>query len=68
MLVGNEYLPNPRQMTQKSMPVTKKDLLDLTSIDPDDPGNWAMWAHVFMTKWRRLLYACDFLTYPVKSV
>ena len=55
MLVGNEYLPCLRQMTQKSMPVTEKDLLDLTSIDPNDSGNWAMWAHVLSTKWQQLL-------------
>jgi len=51
MLVRNEYLPCLRQMTPQSMPVTKKDLLDLASIDPDDPGNWDMWAHVLTTKW-----------------
>ena len=51
MLVGNENFFNPRQMTQKSMPVTEKDLLDLASINPNDPGNWAMWAHVLTTKW-----------------
>ena len=51
MLVGYEYLPCLRQMAPQSMPVTKKDLLDLTSIDPTDPGNWAMWAHVLTTKW-----------------
>ena len=55
MLVGNEYLPNPRQMTQKSMPVTEKDLLDLTSINPNDPGNWVMWVLVLTTKWQQLL-------------
>ena len=51
MLVGNEYLPCLRQMTQKSIPVTEKDLFDLASIDPNEPGNWAMWAHVLTTKW-----------------
>ena len=50
MLVGNENFFNPRQMTQKSMPVTEKDLLDLASINPNDPGNWAMWAHVLTAK------------------
>ncbi len=51
MLVRNEYLPCLRQITPQSMPVTKKDLLYLASIDPDDPGNLAMWAHVLNTKW-----------------
>ena len=51
MVVGNENFPCLRQMTPKFMPMTKKDLLDLASIDPDDPGKWAMWAHVLTTKW-----------------
>ena len=51
MLVGNEYLPCLLQMTPQSMPVTEKDLLDLASINPNEPGNWAMWAHVLTTKW-----------------
>ncbi len=37
MLVGNEYLPCLRKVTPQSMPVTKKDLLDLASISPSDP-------------------------------
>lgn len=61
MLVGNEYLPNLRQIAPQFMPVTEKDLLDLSSIDPDEPGNWAMWAHMPNTKWPELLLACDFL-------
>ena len=51
MLVGNENLPNLRQMAPQSMPVTEKDLLDLTSINPNDPGNWVMWVLVLTTKW-----------------
>jgi hypothetical protein len=61
MVVRNEYLPCFRQITSKFMPVTEKDLLDLSSIDPDEPGNWAMWAHMPTTKWHELLLACDFL-------
>jgi len=61
MVVGNENLPNLRQMAPQSMPVTEKDLLELSSIDPDEPGNWAMWAHMPTTKWPELLLACDFL-------
>ena len=49
MVVRNENLPNLRQMTPQSMPVTKKDLLDLTSIDLNDPSNWAICAYVFIT-------------------
>ena len=30
------------------MPVTKKDLPDLASINPHDPG---IWAHVLITEW-----------------
>lgn len=37
MVVRNEYLPCFRQITSKFMPVTEKDLLDLISIDPNDP-------------------------------
>jgi hypothetical protein len=55
MVVGNENFFNPRQMTPKSMPLTKKDLLDLASIDPNDPGNWVMCAHVLSTKRHELL-------------
>jgi hypothetical protein len=40
MVVGNENLPNLRQMAPQSMPVTEKDLLELSSIDPDEPGKW----------------------------
>ena len=51
MLVRNEYLPCLLQMTPQSMPVTEKDLLDLTSINPNDPGNWVMGVLVLTTKW-----------------
>ena len=61
MLVGNEYLPCLRKVTPQSMTVAKLNLLDLSSIDPDEPGNWAMWAHMPTTKWHELLLACDFL-------
>ena len=33
------------------MPVTKKDLPDLASINPHDSGNWAIWAYVLITEW-----------------
>jgi hypothetical protein len=55
MLVGNEYLPCIRKVTPQSMPVAKLNLLDLSSIDPNDPGNWVMWAHVLSTKRHELL-------------
>ena len=55
MLVGNEYLPCLRQVTPQSMPVTKLELLDLSSIGPNAPGNWAMWAHVLTTNWPPLI-------------
>ena len=32
------------------MPVTKKDLPDLASINPHDPGIWATWAYVLITE------------------
>ena len=55
MLVGNENFFNPRQMMPQSMPVTEKDLLDLASINPNEPGNWVMWVLVLTTKWQQLL-------------
>jgi hypothetical protein len=55
MLVGNEYLPCFRQVTPQSMSVAKLNLLDLSSIDLNDPGNWVMWAHVLSTKRHELL-------------
>ena len=33
------------------MPVTKKDLPDLASINPHDSGIWAIWAYVPITEW-----------------
>ena len=37
------------------MPVTKKDLPDLASINPHDSGIWAIWIYVLITKWLQLL-------------
>ena len=37
------------------MPVTKKDLPDLASINPHDPGNWAIWIYVLITECLELL-------------
>ena len=67
MLVGNEYLPCLLQMTPQSMPVPEKDLLDLASIDPNDPGNWAMWAHVLTTKWLNYYKRVTFLIIKLKK-
>ena len=33
------------------MPATEKDLPDLASINPHDPGIWVTWAYVLITEW-----------------
>ena len=40
-----ELVPFP-----EPMPVTKKDLPDLASINPHDPGNGAIWIYVLITE------------------
>ena len=37
------------------MPVTKKDLPDLASINAHESGIWATWIYVLITKWLQLL-------------
>ena len=37
------------------MPLTKKDLPDLASINPHGSGIWAIWIYVLITKWLQLL-------------
>ena len=44
------------------MPVTKKDLPDLASINPHDPGNWATWAYVLITEWLNYYKRVTFLS------
>ena len=58
------------------MPVTKKDLPDLASINPHDPGIWVTWAYVLITEWldyyKRVTFFdldrhCFFLDLPINS-